>query len=317
MKRIAMICAMLAVACFAFAQYGASNQQQNPPSGQPGATQQPGNAGQQGAANPPAAKHPPQAKTQPEYDAFKVASANQDPAALEKAADDFAAKFPESELRVILYKTAMRDYQNVNNGDKMLEMARRVLSIDPDDPEGLTDAAEVLVERTRDTDLDKDQKLDEAKKDAEKALQTVDTDVVFPPQTPPDKVEAYKNLLRSSAYSILGTLEFNRNNFAGAETNFRKSIDAYPQQPDPVTVLRLSLALDRQNKYPEALAQANRAVEMTQEGSAAGGLARRERDRLIQLTGGKPATPPAGAAAQPQQQNPSTPNPGGTNPPKQ
>jgi hypothetical protein len=60
-----------------------------------------------------------------------------------------------------------------------------------------------------------------------------------------------------------------------------------------VVVLRLALALDKQNKYPEALKEANHAVELTQENTAAGKLARQERDRLVQLTGGaSPAAAP-------------------------
>jgi tetratricopeptide (TPR) repeat protein len=313
MKRAALVCAILALASLAFAQAGYGNQSQNPPAGQPSG-QSAAPAGQQGTsgqttapAAEPQGKRPPQAKTQPEFDAFNAATKNTDPAALEKAADDFAAKFPDSELRLLLYKSAMRAYQNANNADKMLDMGRKCLTFDPNDPEALIDVAEVLTERTRDTDLDKDQRLEEATKAAQKAITTVDTDVAFPAGTPPDKVDQYKGMLRSSAYSVLGALDFNKNNFAGAETNFRKSIDAFPQQPDPVTVLRLSLALDRQGKYPEALTFANKAVDMTQEGSGAGPLARRERDRLLQLTGGKPAgaapgsttgsstTPPAAA----------------------
>jgi tetratricopeptide (TPR) repeat protein len=314
MKRVALVCAIVTVATFAFAQGGYGNPSQNPPakppsgqagaganqqSGQPGAA--PGAAQQGGAGQAvpavPEGKRPPQAKTQPEFDAFKTASAITDPAALDKAADDFAAKFPDSELRILLYKTAMRSYQNANNADKMLDMARKCLALDPNDPEALVGVAEVLTERTRDTDLDKDQRLDEATKAAQKALQTVDTNVALPAGTPQEKVDQYKGLLRSTAYSVLGALDFNKNNFAGAEANFRKSIDAFPQQPDPITVLRLSLALDRQNKYPEALTFANKAVGMTQEGSNAGSLARRERDRLVQLTGGTPAPAPAGSPA--------------------
>lgn len=309
MKRVAIVTLMLSVACFTFAQAG-SSQTQNPPQGasqQQGAAQSPAPGGQ--AASAPA-KHPPQAKTQPEFDAFKAASANQDPAAIEKAADDFAAKFPDSELRIILYKTAMRAYQNANNADKMLDMGRKALAIDPDDPEALVDVAEVLTERTRDTDIDKDQRLGEAHKDAEKALQTVDTDIVFPASTPPENVQKYKDLLRSSAYSILGTLDFNQGNYTSAQSNLQKSIDAYPQQPDPVTVLRLSLALDRQSKYPEALTVANRAVDLTQDGTPAGNMARRERDRLVQLTGGKPA----GAATTPASSSPTGATPAPTNP---
>lgn len=316
MKRVAIVTIMLSVACFAVAQAG-NNQSQNPPqaSSQQQGAAQPQAPGAQGAP----AKHPPQAKTQPEFDAFKAASANQDAAALEKAADDFAAKYPDSELRVILYKRAMELYQNANNADKMLEMARKALAIDPDDPVALLGVSQVLAERTRDTDLDKDQRLAEAKQDAEKAIQTSETDIVMPANTPPEQVQNYKNVLRSSAYSILGTLAFNQNKFADAETNLRKSIDVYPQQPDPVTVLRLSIALDRQNKYQEALTVANQAVQLTQEGTTAGSMARRERDRLVQLTGGKPAGAPTNpASSSPPATAPTTTNPGqGTTPPKQ
>ncbi len=66
----------------------------------------------------------------------------------------------------------------------------------------------------------------------------------------------------------------------------RKSIDAFPQQLDPVGVLRLSLTLDQENKYPEALKYANQAVDLTKEGTASGDAARKEKDRLTQLTGG-------------------------------
>jgi tetratricopeptide (TPR) repeat protein len=320
MKRVAILSIILSVACFTFAQAGGSKPSQTAPQGS--ATQSQGGAQQQTPSAAPA-KHPPQAKTQAEFDAFKTATAIQDPAALEKAADDFAAKFPDSELRVILYKKVMEVYQNANNADKMLEMARKALSLDPDDPVALLGISQVLTERTRESDLDKDQRLNEAKQDADKAIQTAETDVLLPAATPPEQAEAYKNLLRSSAYSILGTLALNQNKFAEAEANLRKSIDIYPQQPDPTVVLRLSIALDRQNKYPEALTVANQAVQLTQEGTAAGNLARRERDRLVQLTGGKPAgssagTTPAANPAQPSSPPATTSTPGQTTtPPKQ
>jgi len=292
MKRAAMVVVMLALATFVFAQYQAPATQNQP-------------AAQRGAAQPaaPQAKRPPQAKTQPEFDAYKAAvSSTNDPAAMEKAADDFAAKFPDSELRALLYRSAMHSYQSANNADKMLDMGRKVLKIDADEPEALIGVAEVLAERTRDTDLDKDQRLDEAMKLTQHAVETVDTDIAVPADTPREKIDAYKGFLRSSAYSIMGTLQFNKEKYVDAENNFRKSIDAFPSQPDPVVVLRLALSLDKQGKYPEALKEANHAVELTQENTTAGTLARRERDRLVQLTGGSnpaPATkPPAGAQNQ-------------------
>jgi tetratricopeptide (TPR) repeat protein len=238
----------------------------------------------------PAGKRPPQAKTQPEFDAYKLAATITDPAAQEKAADDFATKFPDSELRPLLYKQVMGAYQQGNNADKMLAVARKVLTFDADDPEALLGVAQVLAERTRETDLDKDQRLAEARKDAERALVTVDTDVPTA-GVAPEKLELYKGFVRSEAYSILGTIDFNGKAWAAAEGNLRKSIDAFPQQPDPIAVFRLSVALDMQNKYPDALKVASQAVDLTKAGTNAGDAARKEKDRLIQLIGGIPDTP--------------------------
>ena len=286
MKRTAVILAVMSIALCAAAQNSGQPAQQTPPA-----------AGQaapaQGAAPP--AKRPPQAKTQPEFDAYKVAVKNTDPAAFEKAADDFATKFPDSELRVLLYKNVMRIYQNANNGEKAEAMGRKVLSFDGDDPEALVIVAEVIAEKTRDTDLDKDQRYDEATKMAQKATSTVDTDITVPPGTPQDKVDAYKSLLRSNAYSIVGTIAYKKENYPVAQENLQKSIDAFPAQPDPVVVLRLALSLDKQQKYPEALKLANRAIEVAQAQNNATvvTVAQRERDRLQQLTGGAPPAQPA------------------------
>jgi tetratricopeptide (TPR) repeat protein len=249
-------------------------------------------------------KRPPQAKTQPEFDAYQAAMriAN-DPAAIEKAAEDFSAKFPASELRVLLYRTAMHSYQTANNGEKMMEMGRKVLAIDPDDPEALLGVSEVVVERTGDNDVDKNQQLADALKMAQHCLETVDSDITIPAGTPQEKVDSYKGFLRSSAEAVIGAIQYDQEKYADSEASLRKSIDAYPSQPDPVAIFRLALALDKQEKYPEALKYASQAVDLTQESTAVGSAARHERDRLVQLTGGvAPAPevkPPSGAAPAP------------------
>src|SRR5208282_2436621 len=157
MRQAAVILLTLGIMSFAIS-VGAQTNAQPAPQNPPAAGQ---TAPAQGAAPgtaAPAAKRPPQAKTQPEFDAWKAAAANTDPAALEKASDDFATKYPDSELRVLLYKSAMRLYQQANNAEKTEAMGRKVLSFDGDDPEALVIVAEVIAERTRDTDIDKDQR---------------------------------------------------------------------------------------------------------------------------------------------------------------
>jgi tetratricopeptide (TPR) repeat protein len=271
MKRARILVVMLALTTVALAQKPA----------QPSATQP--------AA--PQGKKQPKAKSQPEFDAYKAAMTTTDPAAMEKAADDFVAKFPDSDLSPLLYRTVMRTYQAANNADKLMEMGERLLKADPDDPEALIDVAQVIADRTRDTDIDKDQRLDQAMKYSQHALETVDSDV--PLGLSPEQEGTFKALMRSSAYSVIGLLQFNAEKFADAAGSFRKSIDAFPQQPDSVVVLRLAMALDKQGKYPEALKEANHAVELTQDGTPAGTLARREQNRLAKLAGGgSPAAAP-------------------------
>jgi len=301
MKRAAVILGIVTLVITSVAvRADAQNSTQPAPQNPPAAGQA---APAQGATAGPAGKRPPQLKTKPEQDAYNTAAANTDVAALEKASDDFASKFPDSEVRVLLYQTAMRLYQNANNAEKSEAMGRKVLSLDGDNPEALAIVAEVIAERTRDTDLDKDQRFAEATSMAQKATQTVDTDISVPAGTPQEKIDAYKSFLRSNAYSSLGTIEFKKENYPAAQENFQKSIDAFPSSPEPAVVLRLALTIDKQataagdrdkqaKLYTEALKVANRAVELTQDNTAIGTPARRERDRLQNLTGATAPAPP-------------------------
>jgi tetratricopeptide (TPR) repeat protein len=282
MRLAAIVGAVLMMSTWGLSQ----NAQGNAQSGDKAAAQ----SAPAGQAAAPAGKRRPMAKTQEEYAAFNAANALTDPAAQEKAANDFAVKFPDSELRVLIYKSVMHGYQQANNLDKMMEMSQKVLGYDADDPEALIIAAQVLAERTRDTDLDKADRLAEARKDAQRALVTVDTDVPTAGYAP-EQLTAYKSFIRSEAYEISGTLDYNAKAWGDAETNLKKSIEAYPQQVDPIAVFRLSVALDMQSKYPEALKYANQAVDSTKEGTPAGDAARKEKDRLTQLTGS--GAPPA------------------------
>ncbi|HYM75789.1 MAG TPA: hypothetical protein VE377_07405 [Candidatus Dormibacteraeota bacterium] len=282
MKRIAIVVAVLGMCVGSWGQ------------DKPAAQAAP--AGQAAATTPPG-KRPPKVNSQEEFAAYKAAIAITDGAEEEKAANDFATKYPASELRPLIFKAVMQRYQQSNNGGKMVEMAKKVLAIDPDDPEALVGVAQVEAEQTKDGDLDKDVRLEEARKDAERALVTVDTDVPTSGY-PPEQLNAYKNFIRSQAYFVIGTVAFKASKWADAETNLRKSIDALPQQPDVVAVYRLALALDFQNKIPEALKAVQQAVDLTKDNpdSPAGKAARQEQDRLMKYasgsTPGQAATPP-------------------------
>jgi tetratricopeptide (TPR) repeat protein len=282
MKRIAIVVAVVGMCVGSWAQDKPASQ--TPPAGQA-----------PGQAAAPQGKRPPKVNSQEEYNAYKAAIATADPAEADKAANDFATKYPASELRPLVYKAAMQRYQQANNGVKMVELAKKVLAIDPDDPEALVGVAQVDAEQTKDDSLDKDERLAQVKKDAEHALETIETDVPTSGYTP-EQVNGYKSFLRSQAYFVLGTAAYKASNWPDAETNLRKSIDAFPQQPDVIAVYRLALALDFQNKIPDAIKAAQQAVDLTKDNpdSAAGKAARQELDRLNKYVPGTSgqSTPP-------------------------
>ncbi len=299
MKR-AVIAILLTILVAAAAAQSSGTQQQQPTPNAPsasGAQSQPSTPAAPAAPQAaPGTKAPPQAKTQEEYTAFQQAFAKTSPQELETAANEFAAKFPQSELRGLLYLKAMREYQGVDNADKTVELGHKALATDPNNPEALVTVSTVLSEKTRETDLDRDERLNEAVKEATLALQTIDTDLAAPATAPPERVAAVKNTLRAMAYAALGTVEMTRKNLPAAEMNLRKSTEMSTVQPDPVTWLRLSVVLDQQKKYQEALAAAEKAVEYSASMPQANNLAKIERDRLQKLVG---AAQPAGTSNPP------------------
>jgi len=234
-------------------------------------------------AGPPH-KTPPAAKTNEEFAAYNAAVGNPDTAAAEKLADDFATKFTQSDLRGLLYSAIMRRYQQANDPEKTLEMARKVLTYEPKDPVALVMAATVLAERTREGDLDREERFDEAVKYAQRSLETVNTELMVPSQATAEQINSAKKVLQSMAHSAIGMVQLDRKNDAAAVQEFQDSIAlSTPGQVEPLTYLRLALAQDHLKQFPAALTSANKAVEASPANSPVQMLAKQEVDRLTKL----------------------------------
>ena len=247
----------------------------------------------------PAHKAPPSAKTADEFAAYNAAAGTPDNAAAEKAADDFAAKYSQSDLRGLLYSNIMRRYQQANDSDKTLEMARKVLTYEPSDPVALVMAATVLAERTREGDLDREERYDEAIKYAQRALETANTDLMVPANATAQQIESAKKVLLSMAHSAIGMVDLDRKNDSAAVQEFQQSIAlSSPGQVEPLTYLRLALAQDHLKQYSQALTSANKAVDSSPANSPVAMLAKQEVDRLSKLEGSGVSSPPPASTQQ-------------------
>lgn len=245
-----------------------------------------------------------QAKSKEEMDAYNDAKAIAEPAKAEAAADDFSAKYPTSELRAALYMRVMSLYGQENNTEKVITTGRQAITADPTNPIPLVQVASALAEATRDNDLDREQRLGEAAKDAQAAIDNLDTGLLVPPNADPARVEAAKQSIRTMAYDTLGMVDMDRNDYAAAVTNLQKAIDENKASPEGVLYLRLSVAQDHLQQFSQALDSANKAVQYSPPGSEALNLAKNQQDRMQKLVNagsaaGSPKPAPAGTTATP------------------
>jgi tetratricopeptide (TPR) repeat protein len=297
MKGFAAIITLLVVTGIAAAQAPPNTQTTNPPqnpaSGNTAQSQPSGQTAQTPGAQAPAAptgRHVPVAKTQEEYKAYQEAFAKPDAPSAEQAADAFAQKFPDSELRGALYQRVMMLYQQANNSDKVVEVGRKTLNAEPDNAIALAIVASVLSVKTHDTDLDRDERLTEAKKDAEKAIELANAGQAVPAGTPPDQAAMYKDTILSTAYSALGSVAFANKDYPTAEQNLRKAVEPSHAQPDAINYYELALTLQRENKNQDALDATTKCQDVAKDNPPVANACKNLGDYLQKVVNNPPAT---------------------------
>jgi tetratricopeptide (TPR) repeat protein len=248
----------------------------------------------------PAGKHVPQAKTSAEFNDYNTAYAITGGAASEKASDDFATKYPDSELKSFLYSKAMHEYQQENNASKILAMGEKVLQYDPDNPIALVLTATIMADQLKEADKDPDKQARERtvaaiRKNSNHALETINSDFAPGANVTPEQLAAYKKMLESMSHSALGMVALKTDDDAEAEKQMKAAAAANTGQPDPYVWYHLALAQDHQQKYADALVSINQAVQYAGSDPDLAALVRGELARLRTLTQTSPqaGSPPA------------------------
>lgn len=258
-----------------------------------------------GAGHLPGTKAQPQATSQEEYNGYLAVVQAADIATAEAAANDFATKFPTSNLRGAVYHLLMMKYSQQDNMAKTVEMGRKAVQADPDNPVVLALLASTVAEGAREADLDFDEKVAEVLKLGEKAVLSADTSITVPPSVTAEQLETFRAKIKSLAHGSMGKVMLQKEDYTGAEKHLREAIQfAKANPPDAANdQLRLSIALDKQRRYPEALEAARQAMTLAPAGSQTATLAKQQHDRLAKLAPGAggaattTTTAPTGAAA--------------------
>lgn len=242
----------------------------------------------------------PVAKSEQERDDFKAAYANAGGLASETAANNFAARYPDSQLRQYLYSKTMRAYELENNPAGTLAMAQKVLALDPDHAVALVLTATVLADKLEAGDPDRARKAEAVRKAANHAIESVGNGFVAPAAASPEQVAVYRTTLQSMAYSALGIMELKTGDDAQAEKDLVTAAVLTKITPDPYIWYHLALAQDHRKKYAAALNSVQQALQLSSSNPELQRLAEIEFDRLSGRAGRGPRAPDTTGAEPPQ-----------------
>ena len=242
------------------------------------------------------AQKQPQPKSQKEVEALMAIQSAADPDARIKAAEDLLTKFADTEFKEFALQMETISYQQKNDFENMVITGERTLEANPDNVVVLITLAQSIPQRTKEFDLDKEEKLSKSEKFAKKAQTLIPNLAKYNPQISDDDWAGYKKSAMSQAHEAVGMVAFTRKNYAAAEQNMRKAVELGQAQPDAVAYWRLALALDHQSKYPEALQVVNQADQLSPQEPVAS-LVKQEQARLKKLAPPGAAAPTQPAAA--------------------
>jgi tetratricopeptide (TPR) repeat protein len=206
----------------------------------------------------------PAPKSQKELEAILAIQNAPDADARIKAAEELITKFKDTEFKEFALQMQTLSHQQKNDFDNMLITGERTLEVNPDNVVVLIALAQAIPQRTREHDLDKEEKLGKADAFANKALKLVPNLEKFNPQISDEDWTNYKKSAMSQAHEAIGMSAFVRKNYSKSEEAFKAAAEVSPQ-PEATIFYRLGMVYQAQNKYDEAIAALDKAI-------AAGGV---------------------------------------------
>jgi tetratricopeptide (TPR) repeat protein len=195
----------------------------------------------------------PKPKSNKEVEALNALFGAQDPDARIAAAENLIIKFADTQFKSIALYLATVSAEQKNDFEKIIIYGDRTIEADPKNFGAMLVMARALSMRTREFDLDKEEKLGRAEKLAKDALALIPAAVKQRTDIPDDQWEAAKKDFASQAHEAIGIAAIVRKKFDVAVTELKAAVEGQMQK-DPSTYVRLATALTDSGQYDEAIA---------------------------------------------------------------
>lgn len=246
------------------------------------------------AAAPPAqpanvAKQP-SVKSQKEAQELVAALNAQDPDSRIKAGEVFTTDFPASEFKGTVLYLIGASYLEKNDNENAVTYLERCVQTDSQNFQAYIMLSRSIAMRTRDTDLDREEKLTAAEKYANQATELLKTALKPNANLPDEQWEAAKKDMNSQVYEALGVAAFVRGKNDEAITQLKKSIDT-AAVPDPSTMVRLANVYSKAGKLDDGIAVIDKALAIPDLDARVKVIAQAQKDDLVKKKSGAQAKP--------------------------
>lgn len=208
-------------------------------------------------ANPKA----PQPKSQKELEALQAmftAYQGQNWDGVITSSKELVSKFADTEFKATAFMMSAEAFRNKGDAENAIVNGEQALQADPKYYAAMVLIAGIQAQRTREFDLDKEEKLGKAEKMAKDALELIKTAPKLNAQVPDDQWEEVKKGYASQAYEALGMSAMVRKKYDVCIENMKLSLDT--TMPDPATMVRLGSCYRQNKQYDEAIAILDKAI---------------------------------------------------------
>lgn len=202
-----------------------------------------------------------QPKSQKEAEAIMAMFQAPDAKSRIEAAMALITKFADTEFKATAFYIAAVSAQETGDTENMIVYSEKALEADKQNYGAMLLLARALAARTREFDLDKEEKLGRAEKTAKEAIGLIPTAPKPNPGIPDDQWEVGKRDFISQGHEALGMAALVRKNYAACAENYGKAVEM-AAQADPASMVRQANCLRQDKKLDEALAVIDKALAM-------------------------------------------------------
>jgi tetratricopeptide (TPR) repeat protein len=200
-----------------------------------------------------------------------------------KAVEALLTKYADTDYKSMALEFEGEAYQKKGDNTKAVVYGEQALAADPKNYDADNLLANILAATTRDTDLDKEEKLTRANKYAHDALEAIEAGK--PPlfaKATDDQWNKTKVGVQEQAWQALGMIAQDRKKLDEAIADFQKGVDVYPE---PLLMIRLGRALYTAKKYDDAIGWYQKVLDSNEAPAQIKNIAKQDLDRATQAKG--------------------------------